>query len=163
MKGPLGRWGVGTGIRGREGRADADRGEDSILLTVHGAFGVGEMIIEAGAMEEAVNGIEEQFAAQGESALAGLAARPVDTDGDIGIDGPGLARGGEGQDVSGLGFPEVAVVESAHEVVVDDEHTDADGVMRDMSERGEELGLDPIRINGIGDAGHHGDGHIGHR
>ena len=135
-----------------ERRSHADGTQDSILLGVH-RFVLGRsLVVEPGAMEDAVEAIQQQLAFDGVSQPRGGAGGFVHRDDDVDLDR--VRRGGsfEGEDVRGsLATAELSVL-APHQRVVRQTHPHPPDWPADLRDRFDEPSLQPRQLE-VGERG----------
>lgn len=144
---------------GGKGGADTKLRQDFVFCAVHPAELCGGFIVEAGQVQHAVEGVEEQLVGEGDFALGGLPSGLWGADDDFGVDDAAAAVGvkGEAEDVGGAVDAHELLMEEAHASVADDgERQFAEGGVCERAGQGEVFAEEGHK----GFAGRCGDGQI---
>ena len=105
--------------------ADADRDQNAIFLGVHGVKSGLIVIIKSYAMQQTVQGVQQEFTLNGQAAFLRPACGDIDADGDVHIDRFAWFGKLERQNVRRAGLICMARGQLGHTIVIDKQQADS--------------------------------------
>lgn len=124
-----------------------DCGEDAVLLSVHSAGVLHGMVVIAGAMQDAVDDVQQKFLAKGMTSFRCLLCCDINAYRDVSINQPRRRAAGERQNIGCAVDPAVPVVQLSHRRCVDHADGNPPNAVRQRVDRFAQTRHEPLMID----------------